>query len=505
MYKKFSLLVLLIASLSLSAQKEATQLPEFGLNKEEIRTQMEFLAGDFLEGRRTASKGNRIAAEYVASHLRAYGYESPEGAENYLQKVPFDASTPPQSSSMTINNVELQPSADFLILAGPAVSAKAKGIFAGHGWVDAETDHDDYANLDVEGKVVFVLPGPPGSKDPGSILSAMRTKRKLAEERGAIALVELYQLPFPWAMFANYFGGESLSLASEEDEAPSTITYAWLNKNDELSFTDIQTAKKLKVNLSSSGFKRERIYCQNVIGVLEGTDPKLKDEYLLITAHIDHVGVGAQGGQYTEQDSIFNGARDNAFGTIAMLNTAKALAEERPARSVIILAVTGEELGLLGSSYYADNPLIPLEKVIFNFNTDGAGYNNTGAVSIFGWNRTGTNEMIQEGVKPFGFEIIADPAPEQGLFDRSDNVSFARKGVPALTFSPGFNEFDSEILKHYHQVSDEPSTIDYDYLTKYCMAFAHSCRIIANSPTKPVWAEGDKYEEAGKELYGIKP
>lgn len=501
MYKKLSLLLVLFASLSLSAQDRAIDYPEFHLNKEEIRTQMEFLASDFLAGRRTTSEGNRIAAEYIASHLRAYGYTSPEGADNYLQMVPFEASTPPQSYSMSINNQDFKSGDDFLILAGPAINVKTKGVFAGHGWVDAETEHDDYAGLDVKGKVVFVLPGPPGAKDPGSIMGAMRTKRQLAEERGAAALVELYQLPFPWAMFANFFGNESLRLA-DEDSKPSTITYAWMNKVDGMSFTDIQSAKKLKVQLNSSGFNQKRLYCQNVIGVLEGSDPELKDEYLLITAHFDHVGVGAQGGNYTEADSIFNGARDNAFGTIAMLNTAKALASQRPARSVIILGVTGEEIGLLGSSYYADNPLIPLDKVIFNFNTDGAGYNNTDAISIFGWNRTGTNEMIEAGVKPFGFDIIPDPAPEQGLFDRSDNVSFARKGVPALTFSPGFKEFDAEILEHYHQVSDEADTIDYDYLTKYCKAFAHSCRVIADSPKKPIWVSGDKYEEAGKELYG---
>ena len=504
MYKQLSLLIFLISSISVSAQDTDAQLPEFELNQAEIRTQMEFLASDFLEGRRTASPGNRIAAEYIASHLKAYGYESPEGAEGYLQEIPFESSTPPADYGMTVNGVEIKPSEDFLILAGPAIDTKTKGVFAGYGWVDEETDHDDYAGLDVEGKVVFVLPGPPGAKDPGSIMGAMRTKRQLAEERGAAALVELYQLPFPWAMFANFFGGESLRVAAEED-SPSKITYAWMNEKDGMSFTDIQAAKKLKVTLKSSGFQAERVYSHNVIGVLEGTDPELKDEYLLITAHYDHVGVGSQGGQYTAEDSIFNGARDNAFGTIAMLNTAKALAAERPKRSVIILAVTGEELGLLGSAYYADNPLIPLEQVIFNFNTDGAGYNDTGAISIFGWSRTGTNEMIEAGVEPFGLDIIADPAPEQGLFDRSDNVSFARKGVPALTFSPGFKEFDADILQYYHQVGDEPSTIDYDYLTTYCKAFAHSCRMIANSPTKPVWVEGDKYEEAGKELYKIKP
>jgi len=499
MRKNLLILLIFLAGGILQAQDQK-KAPEFYFNKNDIRTQMEFLASDFLAGRRTGSEGNNIAAQYIAAHLRAYGYTAPEGTDNYLQRIPFTASKPPESASMTVNKKTLVAGTDFLILSGPAANLKASGVFAGYGWVDSETNHDDYAKLDVKGKVVFVLPGPPGSKDPSSIMGAMRTKRQLAEERGAVALVELYQLPFPWAMFANYFGGESLRVA-DPDEVPSKLTYAWLNKTDGLSFEDIQTAKKLSVTLTSSGFSKKTIYSQNVVGVLEGTDPKLKDEYLMISAHYDHVGVGAQGGQYTEQDSIFNGARDNAFGTIAMLNAAKALAEQRPARSIIVLAVTGEEIGLLGSAYYAEHPLIPLNQVIFNFNTDGAGYNDTTAVSIFGWSRTGTNEMLEAGMAPFGLKIIGDPAPEQGLFDRSDNVSFARKGVPALTFSPGFSEFDAAILQHYHQVSDEADSIDYDYYLKFCQAFAHCTRIIANSPQRPVWVEGDKYEAAGKALY----
>lgn len=497
----YILLLLTLGLVNYSTAQQSDKAPEFSFNEYDIRTQMEFLASDALEGRRTASRGNDIAAEYIAAHLRAYGYQPPAGMTDHFQRIPFAATQPPSSSSMTVNGTALKPGSDFIILSGSAINAKAKGVFAGHGWIDAETEHDDYAGLDVTGKVVFVFPGPPGSKDPRSIMGAMSTKRKLAEERGAIALVELYQLPFPWEMFAGYFGGESLQVMEEEEEEESNITYAWLNKVDALSFADIQSAKKLKVQLSSTGFIRNKVQSQNVIGILEGTDPVLKNEYLLITAHYDHVGVGKQGGQYTETDSIFNGARDNAFGTIALLNTARALAEMRPKRSIIVLAVTGEEIGLLGSQYYADHPLIPLDQVIFNFNTDGAGYSDTGAVSIFGWSRTGTNEMLEAGVEPFGLKIIGDPAPEQGLFDRSDNVSFARKGIPALTFSPGFSEFDAEILQHYHQVSDEASTIDYPYLTKYCQAFAHSCRVIANSPKIPVWAEGDKYEAAGKELY----
>lgn len=495
-------LLLFLSTASTLTAQDKNQAPEFQISEADIRAQMEFLASDFLEGRRTGSKGNNIASEYIAAHLKAYGYQTAPGMEGYFQPIPFESTKPPATSGLTVNNKVLKAGEDFLIISGPAIAAKTKGIFAGHGWVDEESDHDDYGNLDIEGKVVFVLPGPPGARDPMSIVSAMSTKRELAEARGAVALIELYQLPFPWEMFRGFFGGESLRVKDNADSSPSKIAYGWLNKTEALSFTDIQAAKKLKVKINSSGYSSNMVYSQNVVGVLEGSDPALKDEYLLISAHYDHVGVGSQGGQYTEQDSIFNGARDNAFGTIAMLNAAKALAEERPARSIIVVAFTGEELGLLGSSYYADNPPIPLEDVIFNFNTDGAGYSVTDAVSIFGWSRTGTNEMLEAGVAPFNMRIIGDPAPEQGLFDRSDNVSFARKGVPALTFSPGFEEFDAAILEHYHQVSDEADSIDYAYFLKYCQAFAHCTRMIANDAKKPVWVEGDKYEEAGKALYG---
>lgn len=478
--------------------------PEFQMDREEIEVQLHFLASDHLAGRRTGSPGNDIAAHYIAAHLEAYGYQPPEGHGSYFQKIPFQASEAPAQFGMNINKKDLQPTEDFLIMSGPAKEIrKAKGIFAGHGWVDAESDHDDYAGLDVEGKVVFVLPGPPGNKNPMATFEAIPTKQKLAAERGAVALIELYQLPFPWTMFANFAGGETMRVDDNEEEESPDLVYGWMNNNDAISFEDIQANEKMRIALNSTGYQERRLYSNNVIGVLEGTDPDLKNEYLLLTAHFDHVGVGEQGGQYTEQDSIFNGARDNAFGTVALLQAAKALSEDRPKRSVIILAVTGEELGLLGSAYYAENPLVPLEQTIFNLNTDGAGYNTTDAISIFGWSRTGTNDHVEMGLSPFGLDVIGDPAPEQGLFDRSDNVSFAKKGIPALTFSPGFNEFDAEILKNYHQVTDEASTLDFAYVKKFCQAYARTARLIANDPARPIWVEGDKYEEAGKQLYGV--
>ena len=479
-------------------------LPEDQLDKLALKGHMYFLASDFLQGRRTGSQGNLIAANYLAAQLEAYGLKPlAEDGNSYLQPVPFESVTPPQSGSLTFGEETFAHQEDLLLLTGPAVNAEAKIVFAGHGWVDEATDHDDYQGLNVKGAIVLTLPGPPDDKSPQAIFDAQSKKVELASERGAIALIEMYRLPYPWAAVKGYLGSENIRLRDPERPV-AEIAYGWLNvKQDAPAMKALLEKKKSKGSIQSSGVTRSTLQSYNVAGLIEGTDPDLKDQHILVTAHYDHVGVGKQGGGfYSEQDSIFNGARDNAFGTISALAAAKSLSELRPKRSVIILAVTGEEIGLLGSEYYTDHPLVPLEKTIYNLNTDGAGYNTTEAISILGAGRTGIDAEITDATGAYGLGVIEDPAPEQGLFDRSDNVSFAKKGVPAVTFSAGLTEFDEEIGKYYHQVTDNPNTIDYDYLLAYCQSFSRLARLLANKAELPFWVEGDKYESAGKELYG---
>ena len=480
-------------------------LPEDQLDKIALKGQMYFLASDFLQGRRTGSQGNLIAANYIASQLEAYGLQplAQEGS-SFLQPVTFEAVTAPTSGSLSLGDQTFQQGEDILFLSGPAVTAEgAKAVFAGHGWVDEATDHDDYAGLKVDGAIVVTLPGPPDDKRPQAIFQAQRKKIELAQERGAVALIELYRLPYPWGAIKSYLGGENIRL-KDPDRPSSELAYGWLNvKQDDPVLQPVLEKKKTKASIASAGVARRDLMSYNVVGLIEGTDSELKEQHVLVTAHYDHVGVGKQGGgYYSEQDSIFNGARDNAFGTISALAAAKTLSEQRPKRSVIILAVTGEEIGLLGSEYYAENPLVPLDKTIYNLNTDGAGYNTTEAISIIGAGRTGIDAEIADATGAYGLDVIEDPAPEQGLFDRSDNVSFAIKGVPAVTFSAGLTAFDEAIGKYYHQVTDNPNTIDYDYLLAYCQSFSRLARLLANKAELPFWVEGDKYEEAGKELYG---
>ena len=249
---------------------------------------------------------------------------------------------------------------------------------------------------------------------------------------------------------------------------------------------------------SRNGQQLGTIQSQNVIGIVEGTDPKLKDEYIIYSAHYDHVGVHKSN---DPNDSIFNGARDNAVGVTTVLSMAENLAKHPTKRSALFILFTGEEKGLLGSRYYVKNPVLPLDQMVYCFNSDNAGYNDTSIATIIGLARTTAEKHIKKAAQTFGITAVDDPAPEQGLFDRSDNVSFAAKGIPAPTFSLGFRSFSGDVTKYYHQPGDEAHTLDYDYLLKFFQAYVLSGRLIGNDPETPFWTSGDKYEAAGKALY----
>ncbi len=498
--KKILCLLLAFGTLTaLRAQKAEAQLA-----KAELEKHLRVLAADAMMGRQTGEAGADSAAAYIARYFAAYGLQPAPGQDDFYQTLRLQTTFTPQTTSLQIGEATLQPEEDFLLLAGGAAQLSAPAVFAGHGWVNEAEGRDDYAGLDVNGKVVFVLPGPGEESGRKEIFDAMPRKQALAAERGAVALFELYRLSFPWNYFVRYFGNSSTRLLDPgEAEAEFGIPYGWLKEKPGGPVAALPDGAAPEVRLASSGSTAELVASHNVIGYLPGSDPALREETLLLSAHYDHVGTGAGGGAATSAaDTIFNGARDNAIGAVALLATAKALAQQPPRRSVLFVALTGEEMGMLGSSYYARHPVVPLEKTIFNLNSDGAGYNDTRYVSIVGYDRTGLAGLFDRAAAAFGLEVFPDPAPGQNLFDRSDNVSFARKGVPAITFSPGFTGFDAEIQRNYHQVSDEANDLDYDYLLRFWQAYARTARLIADEKQRPRWKAGDKYEEAGKQLYG---
>jgi hypothetical protein len=495
----------MLISLLAFSQAKTTSIP---LNSDRtlVEQHIRFLSSDALKGRRVLSEGIDVAGQYIADYYSMNGIKPFGDDDSYFQKVPLKVSQPAESGSMSVGKESFELGKNLVILAGKNLDLKQHpSVFAGHGWIDSAKNHDDYKGLDIKGKIVYVFPGTPESSSPQAVFEAMSSKRAWAIERGAVALIELYRLNnFPFQFFMNYFSKEQISLSKEDKNDPDQMTYAWIKETDLENLNSMKGKPTFASDLKHSGVKSKVSTCRNVVGLIQGSDPELSKEYILVTAHYDHVGVGEQGGAaYSEEDSIFNGARDNAIGVSALLSTAKLLAENRPQRSIIFAAVTAEEVGLLGSKYFADHTPVPIEQIIYNINTDGAGYNTTNAISVIGFGRTGVDDLLYKASKEKQLEIIPNPVPEQNLFDRSDNVSFAVKGIPAICISPGVTSFDAVLMKNYHQVSDEADTIDFDYVTKYCQIFAKSTQLIANWTQKPFWVTGDKYEDAGKKLYGL--
>jgi hypothetical protein len=498
-----ALLGCLIISTVAFSQKKNTNLPEFHIKKADAEAHMRFLAADELLGRRTGEQGNFVAARYIAEQFRKLGVVPVPGAaagtSSYFQNVPFEKMGYNGAGEITADAEIMKSGEAWILMNGDAVDLKAPIVYASFGLENASKNWDDYKGLDVKDKIVLVESGTPETQTPSEIIATSIEKRKIAVSKGAIAVIELFNAPIPWNIVSRNFAGEKISLA--EGGKAKSIPHAWVNGKEGKYARALRAVKE--VEFRTAGRKSQLVNSYNVAGYIPGTDPKLKDEYVLLTAHYDHVGVGKQGGQaFTPEDSIFNGARDNAFGTVALLTAAEALSKNPPKRSILIVALTGEEVGLLGSKYYAAHPLMPLNKCIFNMNSDGAGYNDTTIVSVMGLERTGAKVEIETASKAFGLGVFADPSPEQGLFDRSDNVSFAKEGIPAPTFTPGFKEFTGDIMKYYHQVSDNPETIDFNYLLKFSQAYTYATRLIADRKVAPQWSAGDKYEPAAKKLYG---
>ena len=458
------------------------------VTKNDIEAHIYFLASDELRGRATGSQEIDIAANYLANNLRRYGVEPAGDNGSYYQEVKFRERSTPASINIVSDNFNKGKLITFSI---DNIDFKGQGIFLNFG---TEADFNKY---NVKGKLVVVNAGSPNDVTMMASYNASREKVKLAEKHGALGLIELISLTSSeYSRMSHHFNAAQVFLASKEDK-PNLI-HLWnvnLEPDNDISF---KTGKSFPFELDINGVETKNFGGRNVVGYLEGSDPKLKDEFVVYSAHYDHNGVGAPN---AEMDSIYNGARDNAVGTVTVLNVAENLAKYPPKRSSLFIFFTGEEKGLLGSQYFVENPTIALNRIVYCFNSDNGGYNDITKTTIIGLNRTTASDHFVTAADEFGLTAIGDPVPEQNLFDRSDNVHFARMGIPAPTYGMGFTAFDEEITKYYHRVTDNPDTLDYDYLYKFFQSYVLSARLIANDPETPFWVEGDKYFDAGIELY----
>ncbi|ULQ56709.1 M28 family peptidase [Flavihumibacter rivuli] len=489
--KRIILVAVAAATCLVSQAQTETEKVRSTVSKANIEGHVYFLASDELRGRETGKPEIDIAAAYLANTLRRYSVKPVPGlGGGYYQEVPFV-----KTSAATRRSFSLEQFSTDKIVTVEAANINYDGpvVFLNYG------TEADFKAADVKGKLVLTKAGMEGKTDPNAAIMAGVEKRKLASQYGAVGLVEWYTASENlWSQLAHYFNEDKLALKNESQQS-SLFPHCWVLDADGNQAKASEGQKALKGSMQVEGVNVSTLYSRNVIGMVEGTDPVLKNEFVIYSAHYDHVGVGKPN---ADGDSIYNGARDNAIGSVTVLSAAENIARYPTKRSALFIFFTAEEKGLLGSKWYVEHPVLPLKQMVYCFNSDNASYNDTTKISVVGLGRTTAKDHIHSAAKEFGLQAIDDPAPEQGLFDRSDNVHFARKGVPAPTFSLGFTSFNEEVLKYYHQVTDNPDNLNYDYLTKFFRAYVLACRKIANDPKTPVWIKGDKYEPAAQKLYG---
>jgi hypothetical protein len=454
---------------------------------------LRFLASDELMGRSALRPEINIAALYISEQFRSMGIREVPGAPDYFQLFDIKTTIPSTKVSFVVNGKDFELATDMLKLDGDDIQVSAPVVYAGFGL------KADFDKLDVKGKIVITTLGTSDSSRLHEGFDAMEGKVKLAKEKGAVALIELFKKNDPaWDRFTRRFTDKEERVKMEDFDFP-----LFLLRDKNIDFPALIKGLPADGVLSTSGGHERPIPAKNVMGWVEGTDVRLKKQFIVLTAHYDHLGVAKQPKlEEGKMDSIYNGARDNAAGTAAVLDAARYFALHPPKRSVLFIVYTAEEIGEKGSQYFSEHPTIPLRELVYNLNTDNASYNDTTIISVIGLGRTSADDDIKKGCAAYGLTALPDPAPKEGLFDRSDNANLAQKGVPAPTFSLGIKQFDQSITNRYHQLSDEVGNFDLNYAMKYIYSFILSAKYIADDERQPHWAKSDKYETAWENLYG---
>lgn len=483
--------VLAICFITATAQKDKKLVDET-VTHQGVKAAISFIASDELRGRDTPSPELDITAKYLSTSLLAAGVIPPPGSDSYFQEVKMVSAAPPNIGIFTTADSSYSIDSEMIYIGGSAINVEAPVVYAAYG------NEEDFEGLDVKGKIVVVQAGQRKDRGAMSAFKLGASKVALAQEKGAAAVIELFNSPQPnWKILRYYLSNTKVALDYGDQDSES-IPHVWLedvNNNRRPYFETYQGEGSLTI----AGNEIKKFITKNVVGYVEGTDSKLKEEFVIYSAHYDHVGVGEPD---LEGDSIFNGTRDNAIGTATVLKAAQNIAKYPLKRSSLFIFFTGEEKGLLGSEWYVDHPLVPLEQVVYCFNSDNGGYNDTTAATIIGIERTTAEPVLRKACETYGLKATKDPVPEQNLYDRSDQVSFAKMGIPALMYGMGITDFGEEITRYYHKQADNPDSVDYDYLYKFTKAYVLACRLVGNMPERPYWKKGDKYYDAGQSLYG---
>ncbi|HEX7153722.1 MAG TPA: M28 family metallopeptidase [Thermoanaerobaculia bacterium] len=502
---------------------------------EAIRGHMSFLAHDLLEGRATGSRGYALAAEYVAAQYQIHGLE-PGAGGSYFQTVPFRRTIPDTSSTITLTRAGAAPVTlrfgDHFTTYGDPLSThkvvEGDVVFAGFGITAPERKYDDYAKLDVRGKIVAIYSGAPKNL-PNAVrahYASSVTKLENAAAHGAIGLITL-STPVdaarsPWERTVRQTKLGTMNWLRADDTpasvfpavsapvsfngAAAELLFAGARTNLSEVITSIESGAPKPFALPTRvrmelGARHESLQSPNVVGILRGSDLALRREYVVYSAHLDHVGIT----EPVNGDSINNGALDNASGIAAMLEIARAFAAlpERPRRSIIFLATTGEEKGLRGADYFANNPTVPLDGLVANINIDQIlMLTRTRDLVALGGETNDIGDTAERVAREMRIELSPDPFPDEVFFVRSDQYPFVKKGIPALYVTAGYKAVDPAIdaqkrmdewmRARYHSPSDDMSQpLDF---AEGALVAEFDFRLglaLANADARPRWRPGD--------------
>ncbi len=497
--------------------------PEQSVRAGAIEAHIRFLADDLMEGREAGERGYDLAANYVEAQYRLIGLE-PGGLEGYRAAVPLQTVTAlPEAARFDIDGAALTPGDDFIVAASAhhdESEVTAEAVFAGYGVVAPQLGLNDYEGLDVAGKIVVILAGVPENapSDVAAHLNNSGTRAAFAAQAGAAGLVTIpaegltrytysrraARARQPSMTVAADAGAQSLQVEAYLSDAAAGLLFEGAPESFQTLIAAARAGEPVpsfalrKTVTLAQATTRETVYDDNVVGVLPGSDPALAGEPLIVTAHLDHVGICRL---EEAEDRICNGALDNASGTSIMIETARALSQG-PAlrRPVVFVALAAEEKGLLGAAHIAANPTPAMTGMVANINLDMPviRYRFEDLIA-FGAEHSTLGPLAEAAAGRRGVALTPDPLPEQALFTRSDHYHFVRAGVPSLFLMTGFSSPDAEddegqgflrfLGGDYHGPGDEADAVLFEEGAKFAEINMEIIREVANADSTPAWNE----------------
>jgi Zn-dependent M28 family amino/carboxypeptidase len=541
----FRIILTLIVTALLLGSVVSQQRASSAFNEATLKAHIRFLSDDMLEGRGTGARGGDLAAKYIAAQLEALGAKGAGADGSFFQPVSLVGVKADPNTTLTISGAggseSFKFADEFVAFTGAQtenVDVDADLVFVGYGIEAPEQRWNDYkGDTDYRGKILVMLVNDPPATTEEPNLFAGKTltyygrwtyKYEEAARRGAAGAILLHtdqSAGYPWSVVRTSNGSWRFDIARQPgDTTPFLQFRSWMTDEsarrmmklagqdlDKLraqaatrNFQPVKLGLKGKLNLKS---EVKRVAAPNVVGVIEGSDPQLRSEYVIYSAHWDHLGVGAPD---KNGDTIYNGALDNASGVAVVLGIAETIARmpaaQRPKRSSLFLFPTAEEQGLLGAEWYAKHPVVPLETTAANVNLDSM--NVLGPTADFiplGAERSTLKAVVEAVAHEMNLRVSPDARPEQGSFYRSDHFPFAKAGVPSISLKEGNDyaghpqgwgeeQFKAYNTAHYHQPSDEMrDSWDFRGMIQEAEIALAIGRHISDMPEKPRFNPGDEF------------